>query len=493
MRRLVSLLFFCLIFFSPSFSLAGTFPIDSLLFKVETKANFSGGSNTPFWLVSNNHGLGSPEFYNGYVRGQVLIPLDNQKKLAWGGVLDLVGAWNMPGVFRIQQLFAELKYRRLSISIGSREYRSSINNPQLSSGDLLFSGNSLPIPQFRIGTYEFAPFWGSKDWLAVKAYLAYGTFTDSGWQRHWVAPDTQYTSGVLFCSRALWFKIGNAEKFPLTLELGAEMATQFGGTIHKNGDKIKMPSRFIDWIKAFIPFPGNNETPDSERTNVQGNMNGEYSLAIRYSPQSEWDLKLYYEHYFEDQSQMFMQYGFWKDGLLGFDISVPENPVINKFLYEYISTKDQTGAVNHNYSEQIPEQVSGQDGYFDHYLYGPWQTWGMSISTPLAISPLFNKNHKLIMYDTRFIAHHIGVEGKPASWIDWRMLMTFSQNWGTYFRPLSERMNDFSGLLEIKFHHEKLKGFYFSGAIAWDKGKLLGNNFGGMISIGYNGCLIFIN
>lgn len=458
-----------------------------LFFQVETRATFSGGENTPFWMVSNMHGLGSPVLDNGYVRGSLFKPIDEKGKISWGAGVDLAAGWNLPAVFSIRQLYAEFRYRALLINLGSRDFVPEYNNPRLSSGDLLFSGNAMAIPQLRIGTAGFAPFWGTKGWLAVKAYLAYGIFTDSRWVKNWVTPDSQWVSGVLFCSRGVWFRVGKPAFYPLSLDVGIEMGTQFGGTVHSPEGLFKMPHGIVDWIKAFIPFPGGASTPESEQTNVQGNMTGEYNFSLSWKPTAEWDVRLYYEHFFEDHSQMFLEYGAWKDGLWGCEIRFPKNPFVDKFVYEYVSTKDQTGAVYHDSTPEIPEQISGRDGYYSHYLYGAWQNWGMTMGTPLAISPIYNRTHVLSMYDSRFVANHFGIEGSPTPFLRWRILMTFSQNWGTYNRPLPYRMGNFSGLAEIEGDLPCLKGWYAKAALGWDKGSLLGNNFGGLVSIGYKG------
>lgn len=466
--------------------------IDSLHYEVKTLATFSGGENTPFWLVSNVYGLGSPQFNNGYVRGRIDKKLDDSKRLSWGASVDLVGSWNIPGAFRVQQLYAEIKYRKIWVMLGAKELESNYNNHYLSSGDLLFSGNSMPIPQLRLGTYDFAPFWGTKGWLSVKAYLSYGMFSDSKWIEHWVAPNTQFAKNVLFCSRGVWLRGGNMEKFPLTFDVGIEMGTQFGGSIiYPNGDILKMPTSIKDWIKAIVPFAGSSETIEDEQTNIQGNMNGEYSIAVNYKPSPNWKIKAYWEHYFEDQSQMTFEYGLWKDGLWGIEVDVPRNSFLSKVLFEYICTYDQTNAVLHNSTPEIPEQVSGQDAYFGHYLYGAWQNWGMVIGTPLAISPLYNRTRNIGLYNTRFKAYHVGLYGTPIPNLDWRLLLTFTRNWGTYFHPLPEIMNNFSGLIEINYDLPLVRGLFLKGALAWDRGKLLGNNFGGMISMGYQGDFSF--
>lgn len=464
---------------------------DTIFYRIDSRASFAGGENTPFWLVSNLHGLGSPQFNNGYVRGEIRKELSSVRKFSWSAEADLVGAWNQVSPFRIQQLYGEIKYRRLSLILGAKEFQSEYNDRYLSSGDLLYSGNAMPIPQFRVGTYGFAPFWGTKGWLSVKAYLALGVFTDSNWQKHWVAPRSRRSSGTLYSSRGIWLKVGNKQKFPLTVDLGIEMGTQFGGTIYEGDKTIKMPAKLNDWIKAIIPLPGGNDTPVGEQVNVQGNYNGEYNFVLTYSHASEWKIQAYFEHYFEDQSQMFFQYGAWKDGLWGVKVEFPKNPFISKFVYEYIATKDQTGPVLHETTPEVPEQISGQDHYFDHYLYGPWQTWGMTIGTPLAISPLYNRSHLLLLYDSRFIANHFGIEGKPTEDISWRALFTFSTNWGTYIRPFPERLYNHSGLVEVAYNPKWWRHWQVKGSLAWDKGGLLGNNFGGMISIGYSGNIFF--
>lgn len=479
------LIFLCIFGIQPVKSKTFDEPIN---YSLETRASFAGGENTPFWLVSNLYGLGSPEFNNGFVRGKLSKPLNPDKRFSWGITADLTAGWNLPASFRVQQLYADLKYRSLWISFGAREYEAEHNSRLLSSGDLLFSGNAFPIPQFRIGTFGYAPFWGTKGWFSVKIYLAYGLFTDSRWQKSWVNPDYLRTKDVLFCSRALSLKFGNFDKFPLTLDVGIEMGTQFGGTIYYESDKVvKMPSKIIDWLKAIIPLPGDGTTPTSEQTNVQGNMNGEYSIGVNFSPNPEWSIRVYWEHYFEDHSQLTFEYGLWKDGLYGTEITFPRNPFLSKFVFEFLATKDQTGAINHDATPEIPEQISGGDNYFNHSIYGSWQNWGMGIGTPLAISPLYNRIHRLYIYDNRIIAQHFGFEGNPFPRVNWRLLLTFSKNWGTYRYPFPDVYNNFSGLAEVNYSPEFIPGFYLKGALAWDRGKLLGNNFGGMVSVGYKG------
>lgn len=462
--------------------------LDSIFYRAEVTATGSGGEHTPFWMTANRQGLGTPNKNYGYVRGEVGKFLNPERKFSWGAAIDIVGGWNVTAPFNIHQLYGEIKYRSLWAMAGSKEFWGEYNNHHLSSGNLLYSGNAMPIPQVRVGTYDFAPFWGTKGWFSVKTYLAFGKFTDKNWQKSWVLPHRDRTSNVLYCSRGLWLRGGNKDKFPLTADIGIEMGTQFGGTIYKDGEIIKMPHKLSDWLKAIIPLQGDKDTPMGERTNVQGNMVGAYNISIGWFPKQDWYVKGYFEHYFEDHSQMTFEYG-WKDFQLGLEVKFPSNHFIEKAVIEYVYMKDQTGPVNNDWSPEIPEQVSGRDNYYTHYLYCGWQNWGMGIGTPLAISPIYNVTHILTFLNTRYFGYHIGLEGKPIPSIDWRILLTYTKNWGTYIRPLPEVLDNFSGLAEINFKPSSFKGWFAKLAIGWDSGHLLGNSCGGMITIGKEGFL----
>lgn len=461
---------------------------DSIRYLGELRATFSGDENTPFWLMNNLQGLGSPEKDNGYVRAAAFRDINREKKFSWGAGIDLVGAWRASSAFYIHQLYGEIKYRSLGALLGSKEIYGELNNHNLSSGNLLYSGNALPIPQLRIGIFDYADFWGAKGWFAVKGYISYGMFTDSGWQKSWAAPGSHRTEDVLYHSKGIWMRFGNESKFPLIGEIGIEMATQFGGKAYKNGETLNLGNSLKNWFNAFFPTTNSGKTFQGEETSIEGNMIGAYNFALSWNPGTNWSLKAYYEHLFEDHSQLGLDYA-WKDGLWGVEINLPANPVANCLVYEFLYTKDQSGAVLHNSTDNHPEQVSGRDNYYSHSIYTGWQHWGMGIGNPLALSPIYNRNHLIHFMDTRIIGHHFGLSGTPLPDLKYRLLISFSKNWGTYQHPLPEVLDNFNALAEVTWKPQKLKGWYFTGGLAGDAGKLLGKSFGGMITIGKTGCI----
>lgn len=148
-----------------------------LNYRTETGINFSSGEHTPFWLTANKQGISSIKKNNGYLRAGIFRSMEEDKRFSYALGADVAVAYNFTSSFIIQQLYADLKYRCLGISIGSKERHSEFNNPLLSSGGLTFSGNARPVPQVRVGIPEYTFVPGMKGWLA----FLQGVYTE--WRR----------------------------------------------------------------------------------------------------------------------------------------------------------------------------------------------------------------------------------------------------------------------------------------------------------------------
>ncbi len=466
---------------------------DSIAWRVSGEATVSGGAHSPFWLTSNRQGIMSAKTNNGYVSLGASKAMSYDRRFSWGAGVDIAVPWRGESPWIVQQLYGEVRYRCLGAMAGAKEMWGQYVDPSLSSGGLLYSGNGRPIPQLRLGIFDYADIWGTRGWLGVKGYVSYGKFTDSRWQRSWVEPGDTYTSGVLYSGKGIWIRNGNAAKFPLVIEAGLEMATEFGGTVYNYFDmfdgKVKtihLPSDFKAWVKAFLPTSGSSKALPGEYSNIEGNVVGSWQFCASWLPNADWKVKAYFEHYFEDHSMLYIEYP-WKDGLIGVEGTLPKNPFVSKIVYEYLHLKDQTGPVYWDSTDKIPDQVSAADGYYDHYIYNGWQQWGMNIGTPLVLSPLFNPEHTFSFRSSRVISHHLGISGDPTPQLNWRLLLSYSRHWGTYLHILPEVGKAFSGLAEITWHPARFKGWEGSVAFAMDRGGFIGNSTGAMIRITKSG------
>ena len=466
------------------------------MYKVETAATIASSDVSPTWHISNRQGLSGEVAKYGYVRAGLggKHNLSKNYTLAWGA--DVVAGRNLTSSVYIQQAFADISWKMFTLSAGQKERWDTFKNHRLSTGGLVESGNARPIPQVRIEVPEYYDFFGTNGWFKLRGHIAYGWFSDGSWQERWVAADMPRTTGTLYHSKAIFFKFGKEERFPLSAEFGLLMVAQFGGTSYnkgyEKGNTLHNPTRLKDYFKIFIPSSGDSEYSGMDRTNVAGNHLGSWHGAINWQAKS-WKVRAYYEHVFEDHSQMFWEYGLWTEQLVGIEFEFKNFKWIKRLALEYYNLKNHSGPVYHDSTSAIPDQISSRDNNYNHGWYNGWFNYGMNIGTPLATSPIYNGDHTLVCNNNRNEALHIGIEGEPTEEISYRLLLTHSENWGTYKKPYTYVKSNTAGLVELAYKPAILKGWEVKASYAFDNGSLLGNNRSGLFTISKCGILNFGN
>lgn len=496
------------------------------LYSAQFNAICSTGDYAPYWLTTNRQGVSSVTRNSGYARVGVMMarPFKNND-FKWSASLDVLAGDNQESSLRLQQLYADVSWRWLNLSIGKKERvgelsgrsviaglddnsvarllpRSQINSLQeLGTGGLAYSGNSSPIPQLRLEVPQYVTVPRTGDWLHLKGHLAYGVFTDGGFQEDFTRGNvyTRYAKNVLYHSKALFMKVGKPQKFPLSFEGGLEMYSQFGGDIymHGRGKILSMPKGPKEYLKAIIPLSGGDDTPDTEQTNISGNQLGNWHLAVTLHT-APVDVTLYGQHYFEDFSQLFfveyqsdrngdknLIYYPWKDIMLGVNINNKSSflKFVSNVSYEYLSTYNQSGAGYNDPGPFFSEQMDGLDNYYNHGIYSGWHHYGLGIGNPLVLSPVYNENGSMFFAGNRLKAHNVGVNGAIGCKSVWayRLLYTYSENWGTYINPFVNKKYTTSLLAEISFLPSK-SGWAASLSVAYDKSNWIGENTGVMFS-----------
>lgn len=466
-----------------------------LTYNIEINGASSNGNYTPFWHISNRQGVSSIKTNSGYTKAGIQGEhtfTNGLWSISYGA--DIILAAEHTSAFYIQQAYADVKWKMLSLSMGQKERWHTIKNNRLSTGGLTESGNARPIPQIRIEIPEYWDIFNTGGWFGLRAHLAYGWFTDENWQKDFAAPGKARTVGVRYHTKSGYIKIGNEKKFPITFEGGIEMAAQFGGTVYnmldKEGVNHHNPTRFSDYFKILIPGKGDSGYSAMDKANIAGNHLGSWNAALTWQDRN-WNLKTYYEHVFEDHSQMFWEYGLWTEQLVGVELTLKNFKWIKSIVAEYFNLKNHSGPIYHDSTQKIPDQVSCMDRNYNHEWYGGWFNYGMIIGTPLVTSPIYNTDGTLKSKNHRVEAFHFGIEGIPTDWLEYRVLFTKSNNWGTYEQPFTDIKENTSGLIELTFKHKKLKGWSATTSFAFDSGDLYGNNTGGMLSIKKYGILEF--
>ena len=484
--------------------------LDSLQYNVELQATLSGGEHTPLWLNANRYGLSSVRKNNGYLRGAIGRPLyrDSLRRWGVGYGLDVAVASRFTSKFIVQQAYVEGRWLKGVLTLGSKEYPMELKNKELSSGSQTLGVNARPIPQVRIALPDYWTVPYTKQWLAIKGHISYGMQTDDGWQKDFTRCENRYTEHTLYHSKAGYLRIGPKN---ITLEIGLEMAAQFGGTSnavlvgHAPNEKasFKNDQNLKAFLNAFTS--GGSEKSDGMYQNSSGNIFGSWVARLNLDFK-DWYLGLYADHYFEDHSSMFLLdydgYGSgeeWnqkiqsryflydlKDIMLGAELHLKRVPWMDHVVIEYMNTKYQSGPVYHDHTVHNSTHISGRDNYYNHYLYTGNQHWGMVMGNPLYLSPVYNDDGWIRVENNRFKAWHLGVSGHPTSRLHYRVLATWQRGYGTYDVMYPDPRENVSLLAETAYRFSR-GGWQLKAAVGLDSGKLLGDNYGFQLTVAKTG------
>ena len=470
---------------------------EDVQYDISVQGTAGKGDSAPFWFSNNRYGLGSLESNSALLRAGIHREAETDSLHNWrfGYGTDLVGAINHDSKFVLQQLYVDVQYKAIRLSIGQKERPLELKNQQLSSGAMTCGINARPLPQVRLELPDFWPIPRTKGWLALKAHIAYGWYTDNRWQRNFTAGTNHlYTANSLYHSKAGFLRIGNTEKFPLTLTGGLEMSTQFGGEAWNLQDRpdhdtsgFQSHQVLSHGLKAYwhALIPGGSDVTDGDFANVEGNQLGSWHLRMDFEKKG-WGASLYAEHFFEDHSQMFWQYP-WKDMLYGMEIHLPQNCIATTLLYEHLRTTNQSGPIYHDATDALPEQISALDNYYYHFVYGGWQHAGFGLGNPLLLSPLYNTDNRITFRDNRIKANHIGISGQPSPEFRYTIRYTHEKSWGNYPTPRTDpAKGDFLNV-EVGYAPRQIQGLQFLLAYGQNHGKLLGNSKGAMLTVTYSG------
>jgi len=479
--------------------------------KIDLEAQAAISDNkTPLWLNANKYGLSSLEKSNGYLRASAfhdMKPYDDEDEtpLVYAFGLDIAGAYGYTSTLVIQQAYGEIRWLRGKLTVGSKNWGLELKDNKLSSGSQTLGINARPVPQVRLALDEYWPIPGTKGLINLKGHIAYGKTTDSNWQKDFTEGKSKYVENGLYHSKAGYVRIGK-EFSNLSLTLGCEMVTMFGGTSRSvsmgNGELADFenesgPKAF--W-NALLPTSSEGEVSESTYKNVAGNMLGSVVARLDYK-NDYWSTAIYFDHFFEDQSGMFMVdydgYGTgeeWnvkkdrrlflyklKDMMLGYEWKKKLPSLIDAFVFEYIYSKYQSGPIYHDHTNTFPDDIGGKDNYYNNYMQSPYQHWGQVLGNPFYLSPLYNTDEILEVKNNRFAAFHFGLGGHFSDDLSYRVLASFQDALGTYDKPYSKYKKSFNFLAEATY--QLPKHWQITAAVGLDRGNVHGNNNGAQITV----------
>ena len=469
--------------------------------------NAGSGDFAPYYIASNQHGIITQKS-DALLRLNAWQPMDTTKRFSYGFGLDLLGGYTADATYQrynkatesfythdeaparawIQQLYGEIKYRSVFLTLGLKQHQSAMLNNQLTSGDLIESGNARPIPELRAGFIDFVDIPFTNGWIQIQGEISYGRTTDTKWlENHYNYYNHFISTGAWYTYKRAYFRTNPSERFSVTF--GAQAAGQFSGktTFYNNGDVRKTDDRKLQirhFFNMFIPKTG-------EEGFVLGNHLGSWDLMARYRMKNDDELKAYFQWPWEDGSGIGKLNGF--DGLWGIEYRSSRRGFVNGVVLEYLDFTNQSGPLHwdpeDNPGTTITEEnhTDGGDNYYNNMNYNGYAHYGMSIGSPFLASPLYNRDGYLAYIDNRVRGFHVGLMGTISKWVDYRIMGSYRKGWGTGLLPRATPVDDTSMMVEALYRVPSVQGLNIKAQVAFDKGSMYGDTFGALLSVSYNG------
>ncbi|MDE5844000.1 MAG: capsule assembly Wzi family protein [Muribaculaceae bacterium] len=476
----------------------------------EAELIFNAGSHSlaPYYMSALNHGILS-QSKGTLLKAGLFRPMEIDRRFSYSfGAQFITGitskadydrylideGWvknpQRPAPIWLQQLYGEIKYRCLFLSIGMKERGSVFVNNSLSSGDVMHSGNARPIPQVRAGFLDFQNIPFTNGWLQIAGEMTYGKFV----QNNFLKDHTNYFGGSINLGTIYHYKYGylrTKPTKPFWAVVGVQVACLFGGETYyyyhgKQSGFTKNRENLSAFWQAFFPRDNGYEGW------YEGQSLGSWDFKFNYRIRSGAVFSAYYQNLWEDGSSMAKLNGF--DGLWGIEYKAPNKGIVSGAVVEYIDFTNQCGPVNYNDNGYdypgttlTGYNVTGVDNYYNNGFYNSYANYGFSLGTPFSKEPIYNLDGSLNFNNNRVRGFHAAVEGTITNEIDYRVLGGYRISYGTYSSPALTPRTDTSFMIEAIYSPARIQGLKFKGQFALDHGELFGNLTGACVSVAYSG------
>lgn len=429
-------------------------------YRLETFGSYSTGDQTPFWMVSHSWGV-VPLGNNGsYLKAGSFYKQTLSKDLSYNAGLDLVAVSKAPNrnSYWIQQAYAEIKWKSMAFSIGSREqYESAIVNQNLSSGDMVYSNNARPNPEVKISISKFTPIPYAKKRLFIKGDFAIGAYLDGEFLKKTAIPQNQnFVKNPLSHHKSLYLRLGDIQSKPNSTQwiVGVNDYVQWNGDNYRyqNGEWTNPASASKNFAKVLIPA---NEQQS-------GSHVASYNFRVDYGRNYADEVYSFYaQHFIEAKDDIFFKN--YRDMLLGIEYKSLRKKFLSGFVLEYLYTKHQRNSHSSNYYNQ-PAHQQGSSYY------------GRGMGNPLLLSPEYNEDGTIGFKSNRIGAIHAGLEGHINNLFQYSFLSTYGTSDGTYKKPFADEKTGIASLLGVTYSYPKITGLSVKCSVAYNNGGFFGVN-----------------
>lgn len=444
---------------------------DTLKYELNTLGVISTGQFSPFWLQNNQYGAISEQPFS-FNAGVVLSKEMSHPHRLFDYSFKVSALFKtdpQKSEVLMHEYYAKARLSVFGLSIGARKEHYGNQDSTLSSGGFLFSQNSRPMPKIWAGIENFVAVPFTANFLEIKGGISHGVFIDD-----------IFETNVLLHHKYMYLRLGGT--LPVKVQYGMDHVAQWGGFSRNYG---LQPSSISDFKKVFFAQSGGSDAAQTDQINVLGNHIISQSMKVEVQV-SNFQFNAYWQNMSEDSPIRLM----WQsmnvfDGVWGISVRNKKLSYVKGILYEFINTTDQSGP----YHDKDGIVYGGYDGYMTNSVYtNGWTYFSRTIGTPFLTSPIYNTDGSRNIVNNRIKAHHFGIEGSLCK-INYRSLMSITENFGSYPNPFNSKMHNNSFLLEGSGEIIKNTGIEAKVSIGADFGNLHGNSMGFLIGIRKSGSL----
>ncbi|SOE21810.1 Capsule assembly protein Wzi [Spirosomataceae bacterium TFI 002] len=459
---------------------------DGNTYSLESNLFVSTDSILPFWTRSQSYGEIPVESQFVQLKGSIHHEYDSTYKIdkrlqhyGFGHGASFVGNLGKVNQFLISEAFVKARYGVFEMWAGRRREIIGLVDSTLSTGSLIWGGNSLPIPKVQLAIPNYTPIIG-KGLISIKGTFSHGWFGS-----------TDSVKNYFLHQKTFYARIGKPN-WKFKFYAGFNHQVQWAGApavpfYDPRTDQIisAFPKSLSTYMNVVSGLSSNrkgdqvistNGVPYNEAFNRAGNHLGTLDIAFEYNF-DQIKLFVYRQSIYEDGSLFFLSN--IQDGLLGVSftpVTKSQNFLkLKKINFEYLDSRSQGGRGG---SGNVIPELRGQDNYFNNSLYEDGWTYKSRTLANSFFIPL-NEYSYLLPNASSFISSQIFNSRLTAFSSTLNIEVgkhnilgrySRSDNYGNYRFELNEIIQH-SMLFNWKIEINKYK---LNASIASDWGKFLG-------------------
>lgn len=426
--------------------------MNDFVFSLMLLGAMSSGGSLPFWAVSNANGI-MPTNDGGLALVQAYKPFDESKTFQWraGASLaatyvpvDMADPGSSPLHAAVDELYGGIRWKVLRLDLGmmhrDREFTGSapaLGSLSVTEGHLVESNNARTMPGYKLVLEPWAvPFTGGH-------LLLDGTWGD------YKTIDDRFVKGALVHRLLARATYDTGRHFYVSL--GIDHYALWGGT-PSDPKYIPIDVNFSNYFRICTGRSASPAGSRSDQMNCLGDHGGAEQLRMGWR-ENAWDLTFQLEKPYNDKSGM--RFNNIPDGVYTLHWGLKDKDRwITDALVEFHYTMWQSGTIHEKETDADGKQIDwhsnkslnifGLDSYFTNSEYkSGWTHFGRSICAPTFLTGRSNGVSQII--NNRYRAIHLGLSGNLFRVAPYKLMLTFSDNYGTYSRPYIGPSSIYSG------------------------------------------------